>query len=157
MWSSPRPTMSFNMPKNSTFTRTIVIVTDGPGALWFQRIGGACSLGFRLEGGIVRTCGVYSHMAKGQAAILVPAGSDAGGSGARSFRDVTRTQWNAFFAAFLGWSLDGFDFSILSFLLIDIQHSFAVDKSLAGALGSVTLLFRLVGGMGAGTAADRFG
>jgi MFS transporter, SHS family, lactate transporter len=96
-------------------------------------------------------------MAKGQAAILVPAGSDAGGSGARSFRDVTRTQWNAFFAAFLGWSLDGFDFSILSFLLIDIQHSFAVDKSLAGALGSVTLLFRLVGGMGAGTAADRFG
>lgn len=74
-----------------------------------------------------------------------------------TFRDVTRIQWNAFFAAFLGWALDGFDFSILSFLLIDIQHSFTVDKALAGALGSVTLLFRLVGGLSAGTAADRFG
>ena len=97
-------------------------------------------------------------MAKGQTGIAVPAGSAGSAVGARStFRDITRTQWNAFFAALLGWSLDGFDFSILSFLLIDIQHSFAVDKALAGALGSVTLLFRLVGGMGAGTAADRFG
>jgi hypothetical protein len=31
--------MSFNMPKNSTFTRTIVIVTDGLDALGFQRFG----------------------------------------------------------------------------------------------------------------------
>jgi SHS family lactate transporter-like MFS transporter len=53
--------------------------------------------------------------------------------------------------------MDGFDFSILTFLLIDIQHSFTVDRALAGALGTVTLMFRLVGGMGAGTAADRFG
>jgi SHS family lactate transporter-like MFS transporter len=74
-----------------------------------------------------------------------------------TFRDVTRIQWYAFFAAFLGWLLDGFDFSILSFLLIDIEHSFTVDKALAGALGTVTLLFRLVGGLSAGTAADRFG
>ena len=72
-------------------------------------------------------------------------------------RDVTTTQWNAFFAAFLGWVLDGFDFSILTFLLIDIQHSFTVDKALAGALGTVTLMTRLLGGLGAGTAADRFG
>jgi MFS transporter, SHS family, lactate transporter len=48
-------------------------------------------------------------------------------------------------------------FSIVSFLLIDIEHSFTVDKALAGALGTVTLLFRLVGGLSAGTAADRFG
>src|ERR1700689_4730057 len=36
MWSSERPTMSFNMPKNSTFTRTIVIVTDGPARFGFH-------------------------------------------------------------------------------------------------------------------------
>lgn len=72
-------------------------------------------------------------------------------------RDVTRVQWHAFFAAFLGWILDGFDFSILTFLLIDIERSFTVDKALAGALGTVTLVCRLVGGLGAGTAADRFG
>jgi MFS transporter, SHS family, lactate transporter len=70
---------------------------------------------------------------------------------------VTRSQWSAFLAAFVGWLLDGFDFSILTFLLIDIQHSFRVDRALAGALGTVTLIFRLAGGLGAGTAADRFG
>jgi MFS transporter, SHS family, lactate transporter len=74
-----------------------------------------------------------------------------------TLRDVTTDQWHAFFGAFLGWAMDGFDFSILTFLLIDIQHSFTVDRALAGALGTVTLMFRLVGGMGAGTAADRFG
>jgi MFS transporter, SHS family, lactate transporter len=74
-----------------------------------------------------------------------------------TLRDVTRDQWHAFLGAFLGWAMDGFDFSILTFLLIDIQHSFTIDRALAGALGTVTLMFRLVGGMGAGTAADRFG
>jgi SHS family lactate transporter-like MFS transporter len=72
-------------------------------------------------------------------------------------REVTSEQWHAFFAAFLGWVLDGFDFSILTFLLIDIGHTFTVDKALAGALGTVTLMFRLIGGLSAGTAADRFG
>jgi MFS transporter, SHS family, lactate transporter len=74
-----------------------------------------------------------------------------------TFQDLTGTQWRAFFAAFLGWLLDGFDFSILTFLLIDIERSFTVDKALVGALGTVTLIFRLVGGMGVGTAADRYG
>jgi MFS transporter, SHS family, lactate transporter len=79
------------------------------------------------------------------------------GSSKLTLRDVTTDQWHAFFGAFLGWAMDGFDFSILTFLLIDIQHSFTVDRALAGALGTVTLMFRLVGGMAAGTAADRFG
>jgi MFS transporter, SHS family, lactate transporter len=97
-------------------------------------------------------------MTEGKIEVPVQAGRNARAPGARStFRDVTRIQWHAFFAAFLGWVLDGFDFSILSFLLIDIEHSFTVDKALAGALGTVTLMFRLVGGLGAGTAADRFG
>jgi SHS family lactate transporter-like MFS transporter len=74
-----------------------------------------------------------------------------------TLREVTSTQWNAFFAAFIGWLLDGFDFSILTFLLIDIAHSFTIDKALAGALGTVTLLFRLIGGVSSGTIADRYG
>ena len=45
----------------------------------------------------------------------------------------------------------------MTFILIDIQNSFTVDRALAGALGTVTLLFRLVGGFGAGVAADRWG
>jgi SHS family lactate transporter-like MFS transporter len=73
------------------------------------------------------------------------------------YRQVTREQWKAFAAAYLGWLLDGFDFTILTFLLVDIQRSFTVNNALAGALLTVSLLFRVVGGIGAGTAADRWG
>ena len=73
------------------------------------------------------------------------------------YRQVNATQWRAFWATFLGWVLDGFDFTILTFILIDIQKTFTVDSALAGALGTVTLLMRLVGGAVAGTAADRWG
>jgi SHS family lactate transporter-like MFS transporter len=73
------------------------------------------------------------------------------------YRQVTAVQWNAFLATFLGWLLDGFDYTILSFLVADIQHSFTVSKALVGALASVTLLFRVIGGISAGTAADRWG
>jgi MFS transporter, SHS family, lactate transporter len=73
------------------------------------------------------------------------------------YRQVDATQWRAFWATFLGWMLDGFDFTILTFILIDIQNSFTIDRALAGALGTVTLLMRFVGGALAGTAADRWG
>ena len=57
----------------------------------------------------------------------------------------------------MAWVLDAFDFTILTFLLVDIQRSFTVSKALAGGLGSITLICRMLGGMGAGTAADRWG
>jgi SHS family lactate transporter-like MFS transporter len=72
-------------------------------------------------------------------------------------RALTPDQRRAFFAAFLGWMLDGFDYTILTFVLEDIKHSFTIDNTLAGALGTVTLMFRLVGGAAAGTMADRTG
>src|SRR5579859_7203792 len=73
------------------------------------------------------------------------------------YREVSPAQWRAFIAAYLGWILDAFDFTILTFLLVDIQHSFTVSKALAGALGSVTLVCRVAGGILSGTAADRWG
>ena len=73
------------------------------------------------------------------------------------YREVNPDQWRAFWATFLGWVLDAFDFTILTFILIDIQQSFTVDRALAGALGTVTLFTRLIGGVLAGTAADRWG
>src|SRR6266542_6338981 len=73
------------------------------------------------------------------------------------YRQLTGEQWKAFLGCYLGWVLDGFDFTILTFLLVDIQRSFTVDKALAGALGTITLIFRVAGGSGAGTAADRWG
>lgn len=73
------------------------------------------------------------------------------------YAQVSRDQWRAFWAVFLGWVVDAFDFNILTFVLIDIQRSFTVDRALAGALGTVTLVMRLVGGSAAGTMADRWG
>jgi SHS family lactate transporter-like MFS transporter len=52
---------------------------------------------------------------------------------------------------------DGFDFTVLTFILIDIQKTFAIDAVLAGALGTATLVMRLVGGVVSGTMADRWG
>src|SRR5687767_6050903 len=75
----------------------------------------------------------------------------------REFRSLTPEQKRAFAAAFFGWMLDGFDFTILTFVLADIQRSFTVDNALAGALGTITLMFRLIGGAAAGAAADRWG
>ncbi|MSO55670.1 MAG: MFS transporter [Acidobacteria bacterium] len=75
----------------------------------------------------------------------------------REFRSLVPAQRRAFAAAFFGWMLDGYDFTILTFVLTDIQRSFTIDNALAGALGTVTLMFRLVGGAAAGTAADRWG
>ena len=73
------------------------------------------------------------------------------------YRQVSAVQWKAFLATFAAWVLDAFDFTILTFVLADIQQSFSVNKALAGLLGTVTLLFRVVGGIGAGTLADRYG
>jgi SHS family lactate transporter-like MFS transporter len=73
------------------------------------------------------------------------------------FLQVTRDQWRAFWAVFLGWIVDSFDFNILAFIVIDIQRSFTIDRGLAGLLGTVTLVMRLVGGTIAGTMADKYG
>src|SRR5688500_11500384 len=75
----------------------------------------------------------------------------------QALRQVTPVQWKAFLTTFFAWVLDAFDFTILTFVLVDIQQSFSINNALAGLLGTVTLLFRVVGGIGAGTAADRFG
>jgi hypothetical protein len=54
----------------------------------------------------------------------------------REFRSLTREQKRAFAAAFFGWMLDGFDFTILTFVLADIQRSFTIDNALAGGVAS---------------------
>ena len=53
--------------------------------------------------------------------------------------------------------LDGYDFTILTLVLLDIQRDFQVGHAAIGTLGTVTLLTRLVGGAVAGAAADRWG
>jgi SHS family lactate transporter-like MFS transporter len=73
------------------------------------------------------------------------------------YRTVSKDQWRAFFATFLGWVIDAFDYNILAFVIIDIRQSFTIDNTLAGLLTTVTLVMRLAGGVIAGTAADKWG
>jgi SHS family lactate transporter-like MFS transporter len=73
------------------------------------------------------------------------------------YYDLSPDQRRAFWAAYLGWTLDGFDYYILSLLLVDVQRSFTVSSALAGALATVTLMFRVFGGISAGIVADRWG
>ena len=73
------------------------------------------------------------------------------------YAQVSREQWRAFWAVFLGWVVDAFDFNMLAFILIDIQKSFTVGGALAGALASVTLIMRLSGAAVAGSLADKYG
>jgi SHS family lactate transporter-like MFS transporter len=75
----------------------------------------------------------------------------------RWYNEVSRQQWKTFLTTFAAWTLDAFDFTIITFVLTDIRRSFEVNLALAGALATVTLLFRMVGGIGAGTLADRYG
>jgi MFS family permease len=53
--------------------------------------------------------------------------------------------------------LDGFDFTIVTFLLVDIQNSFHANNAQAGAVLTASALLRVVGGVAAGAAADRWG
>jgi SHS family lactate transporter-like MFS transporter len=78
-------------------------------------------------------------------------------SGRIWYYDLSLDQRRAFWASYLGWTLDGFDYYILSLLLVDVQRSFTVSSALAGALATVTLMFRVFGGISAGIAADRWG
>lgn len=73
------------------------------------------------------------------------------------YREVSRREWKTFLTTFSAWTLDAFDFTIITFVLTDIRRSFEVNLALAGALATVTLLFRMIGGIGAGTIADRYG
>lgn len=90
-------------------------------------------------------------------AVSSPPAAPAVASFGASLRQLTSVQRKAFLATFFAWVLDAFDFTILTFVLVDIQNSFSVNKALAGLLGTVTLVFRVMGGIGAGAAADRWG
>ena len=73
------------------------------------------------------------------------------------WKEPTKDQWLAWFAGFLGWTLDGFDFTIFIFVMVAIAGEFGVSvTALAGVL-TLTLWLRLFGAIGAGWLADRIG
>jgi SHS family lactate transporter-like MFS transporter len=73
------------------------------------------------------------------------------------FRRLTPVQRNTFIACFLGWSLDAFDFFILTFCVSAIATQFQAKVSAVAEAIFITLAFRPVGAFLFGMMADRFG
>jgi SHS family lactate transporter-like MFS transporter len=73
------------------------------------------------------------------------------------WKEPTRQQWAAFTAAWVGWVLDAFDFTIYICVAGALIKEFGVSPTaIAGSL-TLTLLVRLAGGFVAGWMADRWG
>ena len=53
---------------------------------------------------------------------------------AAQLRALTTDQRNAFLAAYLGWTLDAFDFFLLVFVLKDVQKEFHASAQIARRL-----------------------
>jgi SHS family lactate transporter-like MFS transporter len=73
------------------------------------------------------------------------------------FRRLTPVQRNTFIACFLGWSLDAFDFFILTFCVSAIATQFQAKVSAVAEAIFLTLAMRPVGAFLFGMMADRFG
>ncbi len=73
------------------------------------------------------------------------------------FRRLTPVQRSTFIACFLGWSLDAFDFFILTFCVSAIATQFQTKVSAVAEAIFLTLALRPVGAFLFGMMADRFG
>ena len=72
-------------------------------------------------------------------------------------RDVTPAERKSLIAGGLGWMLDAMDVMLYSLVLAYLIREFAMDKSTAGFLISVTLVASAIGGFLFGVLADRIG
>jgi len=70
---------------------------------------------------------------------------------------LTPDQRNAFIAAFLGWTMDAFDYFLVVFVYADIAASFGHSKTTVAFLTTATLVMRPVGALLFGLWADRVG
>jgi MFS transporter, SHS family, lactate transporter len=73
------------------------------------------------------------------------------------WREPTREQWHAWIAAWLGWTLDAFDFTIFLLIMLPISQEFHVPLVDVTAVLALTLWMRLVGATMSGWLADRMG
>ena len=73
------------------------------------------------------------------------------------WKEPTREQWHAWIAAWLGWTLDAFDFTIFLLLMLPISKDFGVPLVDVTAVLALTLWMRLVGATFSGWMADRMG
>ena len=73
------------------------------------------------------------------------------------YKEPTKDQWLAWVAAWLGWTLDAFDFTIFLLIMLPISQEFHVPLTAVTAVFTLTLWMRLVGATASGWLADRIG
>ena len=72
-------------------------------------------------------------------------------------RGLNRDQRSAFLASLLGWTLDAFDFFLLTFVVKEVAHDFKVPGSAVLFSLTLTLAARPFGALFFGWLADRYG
>ena len=72
-------------------------------------------------------------------------------------RQATPGQRRTLLAAAMGWALDAFDAMLYSLVLTLLMRDLGMSKTLAGSLGTLTLLASGIGGVMFGFLADRIG
>jgi SHS family lactate transporter-like MFS transporter len=73
------------------------------------------------------------------------------------WKEPTKDQWLAWIAAWLGWTLDSFDFTIFLLIMVPISQEFGVPLTDVAIVFTVTLWMRLVGAVCSGWLGDRVG
>ncbi|HUA78026.1 MAG TPA: MFS transporter, partial [Acetobacteraceae bacterium] len=73
------------------------------------------------------------------------------------WKEPTKEQWLAWVAAWLGWTLDAFDFTIFLLIMVPISKTFGVPLVAVTAVFTITLWLRLVGATASGWLSDRIG
>jgi MFS transporter, SHS family, lactate transporter len=73
------------------------------------------------------------------------------------WKEPTKDQWLAWVAAWLGWTLDAFDFTIFLLLMVPISKDFGVPLTAVAIVFTLTLWMRLIGATASGWLADRIG
>lgn len=73
------------------------------------------------------------------------------------WREPTRAQWTSFAAAWAGWVLDAFDFTVFLLVMPEIAREFGMTATATAGSITLTMLFRLAGGLISGSMADRWG
>src|ERR1700728_3595949 len=81
----------------------------------------------------------------------------AGGQALPWWREPTKDQWYAYCAAWMGWTLDAFDFTVFLLIMAPIAQEFGVPLIDVTAIFTVTLIMRLTGATASGWLADRLG
>ena len=73
------------------------------------------------------------------------------------YKEVNPTQKKALFAAWLGYVFDGFDYMLITYVLLDIQREFSMTTTETSTLLLAAFVARPLGGALFGSFADKYG